>query len=129
MRRWSDRGQAEPLAALAAVLAVSAGLTMYAGVLDDATPDRPESETPDAVLDGVHRSLALAGVTAPDRLDTVHGAVPDGWHANVTLTAADNQYQRGPTPPASAQRETRRVSVRIAPQRVEAGQLRVAVWR
>jgi hypothetical protein len=129
MRHSPDRAQVEPLAALAAVLAVSAGLTIYAGVLDDTVPTAPESETPAAILDGVHRSLTVAGVSSPSRLDEAMATVPDGWHANVTLTAGGQQWQDGPAPPASAQRERRRVSVRLRPQRVEPGQIRVVVWR
>jgi hypothetical protein len=129
MRRSSGRGQVEPLAALAAVFAVSVGLAMYAGVLDDAIPTQPESETPQAVLDTVHRSLSSAGVSTPTRLDRAMGTVPNGWHANVTLTAGGQQWQRGQTPPSDATRETRRVSVRLAPHRIEPGQLRVVVWR
>jgi hypothetical protein len=129
MRRSSDRGQAEPLAALAAVFAVSVGLALYAGGLDDAIPGQPESETPEAVLESVHRSLDVAGVTSPSRLENAVAAVPDGWHANVTLSTAGEQYQRGPTPPVSAEHETRRVSVKTAPKHVDPGQLRVVVWR
>lgn len=129
MRRSSDRGQVEPLAVLAAVFAVSAGLALYAGTLDDAIPSQPESETPELVLDAVHRSLESTGVTDPGRLDRATEAVPDGWHANVTLAAGGEQYQRGPTPPEAADRATRRVSVRVAPHRVSPGQLRVVVWR
>ena len=129
MRRSSDKGQVEPLAALAAVFAVSLGLTVYAGVLDDVTPGQPDAETSKTVLDSVQRSLESTGVTSPDRLDEAMRAVPDGWHANVTLTAGGEQYQRGPAPPDAADRETRRVSVRLAPQRIDPGQLRVVVWR
>jgi hypothetical protein len=129
MRRSSARGQVEPLAALAAVLAVSAGLVVYAGVLDDAIPARPQPETPAAILDGVHRSLTEAGVTSPDRLSVAPASVPEGWHANVTVTADSDQWHAGPTPPGSADRRTRRVSVRTSPGTVRPGQLRVVVWR
>lgn len=129
MRRSSDRGQVEPLAALAAVLAVSAGLVVYAGVLDEAIPEQPESETPTTILDSVHRSLQTAGVASPDRLATAAATVPDGWQANVTLSAGGQRWHRGPEPPDGADRATRRVSVRVAPKQIEPGQLRVVVWR
>ncbi|MEF8784364.1 MAG: hypothetical protein V5A45_00410 [Haloarculaceae archaeon] len=129
MRRSSDRGQVEPLAALAAVLAVSAGLVVYAETLDDTVPGQPDDETPTAILDSVHRSLQTTGVSTPSRLDTAMAPVPEGWQANVTLTAGGERWQRGPSPPESADRVTRRVSVRLAPQRIEPGQLRVVVWR
>lgn len=129
MRHSSGRAQVEPLAVLAAVLAVSAGLTIYTGVLDDTVPKAPESETPAEILDGVQRSLAASGVSSPTRLGEAMTTVPDGWHANVTLTAGGRQWHEGPVPPASAQRERRRVSVKLGPQRIEPGQLRVVVWR
>ncbi|MEF8871852.1 MAG: hypothetical protein V5A41_09505 [Haloarculaceae archaeon] len=129
MRRSSDRGQVEPLAALAAVLAVSAGLVVYAETLDDTVPGQPDDETPTAILDSVHRSLQTTGVSTPSRLDTAMATVPEGWQVNVTLTADSERWQRGPSPPESADRVTRRVSVRLAPQRIEPGQLRVVVWR
>jgi hypothetical protein len=129
MRRSSDRGQVEPLAALAAVLAVSAGLVVYAETLDDTVPGQPDDETPTAILDSVHRSLQSTGVSTPGRLDAAMATVPEEWQANVTLTAGGERWQRGPSPPESADRVTRRVSVRLAPQRIEPGQLRVVVWR
>ena len=129
MRPSSDSGQVEPLAALAAVLAVAAGLVVYAGVLDDSIPGQPNTETPAAILDSVHRSLQTAGVTNPGRLDAAMATVPDGWHANVTVVAGSQRWYRGPNPPDDATRETRRVSVRLLPTRIEPGQLRVVVWR
>jgi len=129
MRHWSGKGQVEPLAALAAVLAVSAGLVVYAGTLDGATPEQPDDETPAAIVDGVQRSLQSAGVASPARLDAATTAVPSGWAANVTLVADGTRWRHGPTPPASADRVTRRVSVRVTPRRIQPGQLRVVVWR
>lgn len=129
MRRSSGRGQVEPLAALAAVLAVSTGLVLYAGTLGDAVPGEPDDETPAEILDSVHRSLQTTGVSSPTKLNAAMAAVPEGWQANVTLAAGGERWRRGPTPPESADRETRRVSVRLAPQRIEPGQLRVVVWR
>lgn len=129
MRRSSGRGQVEPLAALAAVLAVSAGIVVYAGLLDDAVPGNAEAETPSAILDRVHRTAQQTGVVAPDRLDAALAAVPDGWHANVTVTSGGRRWSRGPAPPEGADRARRRVSVRPAPGEVSPGQLRVVVWR
>ena len=129
MRRSSGRGQVEPLAALAAVLAVSAGLVVYADVLGGSVPGRPSPETPAQILDDVHRSLQTAGVTSPGRLDAAIETVPDGWHANVTVLAGDQSWSRGPQPPDDATRVTRRVSVRLLPTRIDPGRLRVVVWR
>ncbi len=129
MRRSSDKAQVEPLAALAAVLAVSAAFVLYAGTLDDAVPGQPDDETPTQILESVHRSLQTTGVSAPSRLDAAIATIPEGWQANVTLSGGGERWQRGPSPPESADRVTRRVSVQLAPQRIEPGQLRVVVWR
>ncbi|WP_302080970.1 DUF7285 family protein [Salinibaculum rarum] len=129
MRRSSGRGQVEPLAALAAVLAVSAGFVVYADTFEETTPEEPDDQTPSAIVDAVQRSLQSAGVASPARLDAATTAVPSGWEANVTLAADGTRWQRGPAPPASADRVSRRVSVRVAPRRIQPGQLRVVVWR
>ncbi|MFC7134142.1 MULTISPECIES: DUF7285 family protein [Salinibaculum] len=129
MRRSSGRGQVEPLAALAAVLAVSAGLVIYADTLEEAVTPAPERETPEVILDGVERTLEEAGVVDPARLESAMAALPSGWHGNLTLRAGGKQWSRGPTPPSDADRATARVSVRIAPAKVRPGQLRVVVWR
>lgn len=129
MRRSSGKAQVEPLAALAAVLAVSAGIVVYAGALNGAVPARRDDETPTEIAERVHRALQSTGVSSPDRLDTAIEAVPAGWHANVTLTTGDQRWQRGPVPPSSADRVTRRVSVRVTPQRITPGQLRLVVWQ
>lgn len=129
MRRWSDRGQVEPLAALAAVLAVVAGLTIYAGTLDDRVPESPDRETASTTLDTVRRALQTAGVVDPDRFDRALATVPDGWRANVSLDASGRQWSRGPVPPETADSATVRVSVRLEPAEIRPGRLRVAVWR
>jgi len=129
MRRSSGRAQVEPLAALAALLAVSAAFAIYVGALDDAIPAEPDSETPQAVHDGIQRNVSTAGVAKPGRLDAALGTVPEGWNANVTLVADGQQWDRGPVPPGDAERVTSRVSVALGPDRVQPGQLRVVVWR
>jgi len=129
MRRSSDRGQVEPLAALAAVLAVSAALVVYVGALDDAMPGESDSKTPRTIHDRVQRHVTSAGVVDPDRLAGALETVPDGWTANVTVAGGGMQWHRGPDPPDEAERVRSRVSVAIGPGRVEPGQLRVVVWR
>lgn len=129
MRRSSDRAQVEPLAALAAVLAVAAGLTIYAETLDGSVRDGPDRETASTALESVRRTLQTAGVVDPPQLDRATDAVPDGWRANVSLGAGGRRWSRGPTPPETAERATARVSVRLAPTDVRPGRLRVAIWR
>lgn len=129
MRRSSDRGQAEPLAALVAVLAVTAGLTIYAGTLDDSIRDSPDRETVSTTLDNVRRSLQTAGIADPAKLNATTANAPAGRQMNVTLRADGQRWSRGPQPPETAESATTRVSVRLAPTEVRPGRLRVVLWQ
>jgi hypothetical protein len=138
MRRSSDeqhgtpdsrRGQVEPLAAIAAVLAIAAALTLYAGVVTDLFGESDSRETPDLILDRSVEAVADVGVIDPSRLDRIHETLPDGWRANVTIRGTDHWFASGPQPPANARKAKKRISVRLGPGRVVPGQFRVAVWR
>lgn len=129
MRRSSGRGQAEPLAALVAVLAVTAGLVIYAGTLEERVPGQRDRQVAETTLDRVERAIQSAGVVDPERLDAAMTRIPAGWQGNVTLRANGSQWSRGPTPPTDADRATERVSVGVAPMALRPGQLRVVVWR
>lgn len=129
MQRSSGRGQTEPLAALVAVVAVAAGLALYAGVLDESvTPDDDRTVAPLA-LDEAVETMATAGVVEPSKISAASDAAPQGWNANVTVRAGGSEWTQGPTPPADTQRATERVSVRLAPTAVEPGQIRMVVWQ
>jgi len=129
MQRSSDRGQVEPLAALAALLAVSAALVVYVGALDDAIPGEPASETPQTVHDRIQRNISSAGVVHPGRLSAAVERAPDGWSANATLVTEHNRWTSGPDPPGDADRVRSRVSVALGPDRIQPGQFRVVVWQ
>ncbi|MBX0293471.1 DUF7285 family protein [Haloarcula nitratireducens] len=129
MSRSSARGATEPLAALVAVFAVSAGLALYAGVLDDAlAATSGERNVAAPTADAVERHLTTAGVVDPERLDGALSAVPTGYEANVTLRA-ERRWSVGPTPQTDASRDHRTVSVALGPATVRRGTLRVCVWR
>lgn len=126
----SARGQTEPLAALAAVFVVAIGLSVYAGVLDEALPDSPDRDLAEPTLDRVERSIAPAGVVQPTRLDGVTDVGPDGHSLNVTVTAADRRWTVGPTPPnETVDTASTRVAVETSKTRVEPGTLEVVTWR
>lgn len=131
MRRSSGRAQVEPLAALVAVLAVTAGIVVYAGTLEERVADQPDRGTARTTLDGVTRAMQSAGVVVPDRLNQTSRYLPDGWQTNVTLRVGDRRWSRGPTPTAGAttRRAARRVSVRRGPGNVSVGRIRVVLWR
>ena len=129
MSRSSARAATEPLAALVAVFAVTAGLALYAGTLDDtlagSTGDR-DVATPAA--DAVERRLTSGGVVDPDRVDGSLAVLPSGYEGSVVLQA-ERRWTEGPTPPAHAATDNRTVSVALGPATVRRGRLTVAVWR
>lgn len=129
MPRWSGRGQVEPLAALAAVLAVTAGMVVYADVLDERVPTTSDRDVAETTVERVATTLRTTGVADPGRLDTARATIPAGWTGNLTLRAGGKRWTRGPTPPAESQRATRRLSVAVAPMELRPGQLRVVIWR
>ncbi|WP_058994517.1 hypothetical protein [Haloarcula sp. CBA1127] len=127
----SDRGTTEPVAALVAVFAVTLGVSLYAGVLDDAfgtVDDDRNIATPTA--DAVEQRLSSTGVVQPDGLDNALNAVPANYHGNATITATTGErWSGGREPPSNANTETRTVSVQVGPGAVRRGTLTVRVWR
>ena len=124
MSRSSDRGVSEPLAALVAVAAVCAGLSVYAGLAVDALPS--SGPNPDATLDIVTDEVTLGGVARPERLSDV--SRPRSTRLNASLTVGDLRWTTGPTPPNHAASATRRLPVRVGTTTVRPGRLRVVVW-
>jgi len=133
MRHSSDRGGTEPLAALVAVAAVCAAVSLYAGVLPVPQSADRHGAAAERLLDRVYERTAETGVVRPARLDS---ALPsegrwEQWRVNVSVESGPATWQRGPTPPAGVNdvaSATRRVSVHHRPGRVHPGRLRVVVW-
>jgi hypothetical protein len=130
MSRWSGRrGQIEPLAAIAAVFLVGAGLAVYAGVLGDVAFDGDgDRAVADTALDSVERAVERGGVVEPDRLGTVRERGPAGYTLNATLEMAERRWHVGPTATAAATNASERVSVETEAGRVRPGRLVVRVW-
>jgi hypothetical protein len=127
----SDRATTEPLAALVAVFAVTLGVALYAGVVDEAfgtLDDDRNIATPTA--DAVEQRLSSAGVVRPEGIDNALDAVPANYHGNATITATTGErWSGGRESPSNADTETRTVSVRVGPGAVRRGTLTVRVWR
>lgn len=128
IERRGGRGQVEPLAALAAVFAVCAGLVLYAGAVEDALPGESDRDTVEITTDRAVEATSEAGIVRPARLDRATKANPEGWKLNVTLTSEGKRWQYGPRPPATGTEATRRVSVYHEPGTVRPGQFRVVTW-
>jgi hypothetical protein len=124
--RWSGkRGYVEPLAALAGVLALGVALTLYAGALNGTAPSA-ERHRATVVLDSTVADAAALGVLGVSDLEIPE--TPAGWSVNLTLETVSGRWTYGDPPSPTADRSSRRVSVRVEPGSVEPGQLRVAVW-
>lgn len=127
MRRSSDSGQVEPLAALVAVAAVCAGLTLYAGALADAQPAESETRLAETVAD---RLATSGGVEAlhPESILAYGDHLPADYRANVTLRLPAGSWAAGPEPPEAARQAVRDVSVRTDPAQIRPARLTVVVW-
>lgn len=136
MSRWSvseaasmedDRGLVEPTAALVATIAVCLGVSLYAGVLDDAIPP-VERDVATPTLQRVHSTLVTGGVVYPDRLLDSDARVPPGYSLNASITTETEHWSIGPRPPQHADRARRHVSVVLTPGVIRREVLEVAVW-
>jgi hypothetical protein len=126
----SDSGQTEPLAALVAVAAVGIGLSLYAGVLDDAIADTSDREIAEPTLDRVERVLASDGVADPEVLTEAVASGPAGYRINLTLGTTRHRWTAGPTPDNDVvDRAERPASVRVGPADVRPGTIQVVVLR
>lgn len=124
----SDRGQVEPLAALAALFAVCVGITTYAAVLAD-TGHVGDRDRAGPALAAVEDAVTVRGVVHPDRLERARDRGPSGMQLNVTVATERRRWTHGPPPGQQADRAVTAVSVRLGPGRLRTGRLRVAVWR
>lgn len=123
----TERGQAEPLVALAALAVLCLGISLYAVVLDGVT-DPVDRDLAGPTLSRVTDRVVTAGVAHPAAVTDSTTAGPVGHAVNVSLTAAEERWTAGPAPPARADTGSRSVGVRLAPGRVRPGELRVTVW-
>lgn len=122
-----DRGQTEPLAALAALLAVGVGLALFAGAAADG-PAASDRSLADPALERATATALDDGVVDPKDLPAPRTVAPDGYEARVTLLFDGRQRAVGPRPPDDADRASRPVTVRVAPGDLRSGRLVVEVW-
>lgn len=129
MPSWSRRGQVEPLAALAAVLAVSIGLSLYVGVLDATLPELTTDRRMAVVAaDRLVTEATSFGAMATPFDGPAEAARPSGHELNASLRSDGRTWTAGSERASSADCVTRRVSVGVAPGRVRTGRLEVCTW-
>lgn len=125
----SDRGQTEPIAALAAVFALGLGLSLYAGALDATLPAlSTEREMAPQAADRLVSEASAFGAVVPPLAGSTEAARPTGYELNASLRTEAGVWRDGPPRPAAAECVERRVTVRVAPARVRPGVLEVCVW-
>lgn len=120
----------EPVAALVALTAVGIALSLYAGALADATPDR-ERERAALLFEEVHDDVVSGGVAHPSRL-TVPEETPPEADVGVALVTRNRSWTAGIVDttrpfPETADVATGAVSVRVDRGETRAGELRVVV--
>ncbi|NHN47448.1 hypothetical protein G9464_07545 [Halostella sp. JP-L12] len=126
-RSSTRRGQTEPLAVLAALFAVGAGIALYAGVVDTSLGGRDAPDA-DPTVDRVRSEVSENGVVDPTALSAASEVGPDGRSVRIELRADGREWTAGPESPPDARSASRRVSVRVAPGKVRVGRLRAEVW-
>ena len=133
MRRSSDNGGTEPLAALVAVAVVCSAVSLYAGLFPVPPSADQRAAAAERLLDHVYGRTAGTGVVRPGWLERLPSERQwqGRWRVNVSVQTGPVTWQRGPNPPAGASNvgtATRQVSVRQLSGRVRPGRLRVVVW-
>lgn len=123
----SDERGTYPVVGLVAAVAVVAGVTLYAGLVDTPPTDRADRVAATA-LEQAHEGVTSGGVGIPARLPEAIPD-PDGYRVRLRLTAAGRVWRVGPAPPAETAAASRQVGVRLDPGRVRPGTLTVEVWR
>lgn len=126
----SDRGQTEPIAALAAVFAVGIALTLYAGAVDSTLPAlTSEREMAPTAADRLLAEAEVLGAVRPPLDRPAAEARPTGYDLNATLRAGGSVWTAGEPQADTAECERRATGVRVAPGQVRPGVLEVCVWR
>ncbi len=121
------RATTEPIAALAAVFAVCAGLTLYVTTFDATVPPDREANPAEAALTEIHDRATVMGTATPDRFEQSANAVGD-HRMNATLTVDDRQWSVGPPPSDGRNEAVRDVPVETEGGDVRSGTLRVVTW-
>lgn len=132
MSRSSDRAWAEPVAALVALLALGAGLTVYAGVHHEVKTAGDDGRPAADALDRIHEAITSDGVADPANLTVPADVAAEHLAVRVRLSTRDHRWSAGEPRPTDVEAPTHTarqpVSVRIAPGENAPGTLRVEVW-
>lgn len=119
-----------PLVALVAVLAVVLGVSLYAAALEGVTPTPRDRDLARPALERVRAHLSPGVILLPGRLTSAlpERVAPMGASVRISVRSGDEVWVEGPAPPAGADVATLDVPVRVGPDRVQLGRLRVVIW-
>lgn len=126
---WPDRGQTEPLAALIAVFALGAGLSLYVGALESTLPllSTDSGITPTAA-DRLVSEASSFGALRPPIAGATETARPSGYAMNATVRTDAGVWHGGDPTSDAADCVRRQVAVGVAPGTVRPGTLEVCTW-
>lgn len=127
--RWlaDCRGQAEPIAAIVAVLAIGIGLALYAGVAADRQPETEPTDA-EATMERVTADLLEDGVYGSDRLARPERYERPGEAVRITIEWKGRPMSYGPRAPPDADVARRPITVQAASGAQHSGVLIVEVW-
>lgn len=127
----ASRAQMAPLVALVSVFVAVTVISLYTGVVGDVSPSPPDRDLARPGLERAVDTLSSGGVVRPETLqdDILETVRPAGSRARVTIEAGDRRWSEGPTPPETADVAGRVVAVRVEPDTVRIGRIRVVIWQ
>ncbi|GAA0293112.1 DUF7285 family protein [Halarchaeum salinum] len=129
MSRSSGRAQVEPTAALAAVLALTVALGIYASAYAIVPTGHESPTTPTTTALAALDDDIGPGPVDPMTLGSAVRALPVTGSLNATLRTPTRVWSVGPPRPRRADVASAPLPVRVEPGRVRPGRLTVAVWR
>lgn len=127
----ASRAQMAPLVALVSIFVVVTVVMLYTGIIGDV---RPSSATRDMARPGLERAVqavSTGGIARPSSVDgdLLQTVRPAGFRARVTIEVGDQRWSAGDTPPGTADVAARVLPVRVEPDAVRIGRIRVVIWR
>ncbi|WP_049934092.1 DUF7285 family protein [Halarchaeum acidiphilum] len=128
MSRSSGRAQVEPTAALAAVLALTLALGIYASAYAAVPTGNAASPASSASALAALTDALGTGPTSPAAVRAAVRDLDSEGSLNATLRTPTRVWAVGPPRPPRTRVASAALPVRVAPDRVRPGRLSVAVW-
>lgn len=126
----ASRAQMAPLVVLVSVFVAVTAVTMYIGLVGDVRPTPQSRDLARPSLERAVAALSSGGIVRPEALEPaiLTSVRPAGSRARLSIEAGDERWSEGPIPPKTADVAGRLVAVRVGPDTVRIGRLRVVIW-